>query len=423
MDNQEIHAASRQKKHVWLIPVVLLVLIAAGLLIWKLTAKDKPKPAEGAAVTTEKTTAETETPPERSDNWHTGEVDGTTYYVLDKLYSGDFHVQEVCFYEDEYESFFDASRSVGIRTTDWTSDHADFSLETVLSLEEYTAYCKKWGLTPAYTDPDSAYAILSGTSVYSSRVEVQLADVRTEGDTVTLYLRDRFGGGLPISWGFVLTVPVDPTVKELKLQPVCNAEEFENLVQYGVMYNPVETAAPEKPVIYLYPETETLVRVLLEYDGELTCTYPAYNNGWEVTASPDGTLTDAAGKTYSYLYWEGAGPAEYDFSKGFCVRGEDTAAFLEAALEKLGLNRREANEFIVYWLPRMEDNPWNLIAFQNEAYTDSARLEISPAPNSLIRVFMAWKPLTAPVDIEPQPLDAPARTGFTVVEWGGAELR
>ena len=47
---------------------------------------------------------------------------------------------------------------------------------------------------------------------------------------------------------------------------------------------------------------------------------------------------------------------QYDLSKGFCVKGEDTAAFLEGALEQLGLTRREANEFIVYWLPLMEQN-------------------------------------------------------------------
>ena len=35
---------------------------------------------------------------------------------------------------------------------------------------------------------------------------------------------------------------------------------------------------------------------------------------------------------------------------------------------------------------------------------------------------MTFKPLDQPVDIEPQTLTAPERTGFTVVEWGGSEL-
>ena len=181
-------------------------------------------------------------------------------------------------------------------------------------------------------------------------------------------------------------------------------------------------AGDAKPVIYLYPEEETEVTVRLDYDGTLTCTYPAYEDGWTVTAAPDGTLRDEAGQTYSYLYWEGVARTEYDFSRGFCVPGADTAAFLEDALSRLGLTRREANEFIVYWLPRMEANPYNLIAFQAEDYTNHARLTVTPEPDSLLRVFMAWKPLEAPAGLPAQELPAFKRTGFTVVEWGGAEL-
>ena len=177
-----------------------------------------------------------------------------------------------------------------------------------------------------------------------------------------------------------------------------------------------------KPVVYLYPETETKARVLLDLDGELTCTYPAYRDLWRVAASPDGTLTDEAGQTYNYLYWEGTVNADFDFSRGFCVKGEDTARFLEDALAKLGLTRREANEFIVFWLPRMEGNAYNLIAFQTDAYTDAARLEISPEPDCLIRVFMAYRPLTSFVEVEAQELTAPARRGFVAVEWGGAAV-
>ena len=176
-------------------------------------------------------------------------------------------------------------------------------------------------------------------------------------------------------------------------------------------------------MIYLYPETETRVTVKLDLSGELTCTYPAYDGGWVVTAAPDGTLTDEHGRTYNYLYWEGEGTEAYDFSKGFCVAGSDTAAFLEDALDRLGLTRREANEFLVYWLPRMQDNPYNLIAFQQEAYTESAKLTVSPQPDSVLRVFMAWKPLARPVDIPAQTLPCFERRGFTLVEWGGAEVR
>lgn len=181
--------------------------------------------------------------------------------------------------------------------------------------------------------------------------------------------------------------------------------------------------AAYKPVIYLYPEKEMQVSVDLTLDGKLTCTYPAYSNGWNVTATPDGTLTDTNGKTYNYLYWEGETYAQYDMSKGFCVKGEDTAVFLEDALAKLGLNRREANEFIVYWLPQMEQNPYNIISFQTDAYTNAAELKVSPEPDTLIRVFMSWKKADSYISLPEQGFSAVQRSGFTVVEWGGTEIQ
>jgi len=184
-----------------------------------------------------------------------------------------------------------------------------------------------------------------------------------------------------------------------------------------------EPGVAYKPVIYLYPETETDVSVKLILDGKLICTYPAYNTGWKVNAAPDGTLTDAKGQTYNYLYWEGQTNAQWDMTEGFCVKGEETAAFLEEALAKLGLNRREANEFIVYWLPLMERNPYNMISFQTDIYAHAAQLQIDPEPDTLIRVFMAWKAADALAELPEQELATPERNGFTVVEWGGTELK
>ena len=185
----------------------------------------------------------------------------------------------------------------------------------------------------------------------------------------------------------------------------------------------IDPNADYKPVIYLYPTEKTEVTVKLDYHGQLTCTYPAYNDGWTVTASPDGILTNANGQAYNYLYWEGETYTQYDLSKGFCVKGEDTAAFLEDALAKLGLNRREANEFIVFWLPLMQENPYNIISFQKDVYTESAKLTVTPTPDTVIRVFMAYKSADNYVEIEAQELTAPAREGFTVIEWGGTEVK
>ena len=178
-----------------------------------------------------------------------------------------------------------------------------------------------------------------------------------------------------------------------------------------------------KPVIYLYPEEPTVCSVHLALQGELTCTYPAYGKGWEgFTAYPDGTLLFPDGKSYYCLYWEGRQDTRWDFSEGFCVKGEDTALFLEQTLAAQGLTPREANEFIIYWLPLMEKNPYNVISFQTATYTETAPLHITPTPDSLLRVFMAYYPSQEAVEIPRQELTGFERTGFTVVEWGGSQV-
>ena len=73
-------------------------------------------------------------------------------------------------------------------------------------------------------------------------------------------------------------------------------------------------------------------------------------------------------------------------------------------------------------LPMMQNNEYNVISFQGDVYTDSAKLDIDPAPDTLIRVFMAWQASEIYVNIPEQELDAPEREGFTVVEWGGTKV-
>jgi hypothetical protein len=180
-----------------------------------------------------------------------------------------------------------------------------------------------------------------------------------------------------------------------------------------------------KPVIYLYPKEKTDINVNLDYQGEITCLYPKYNkdNTWEVTAYPDGRIIDKLdNREYSYLYWEGITDKKYDLSKGFVVKGEDTAEFLYEKLKYLGLTTRESDDFITFWLPKMNKNKYNLVSFQNEEYTKLAKLNISPAPDSLLRIFMVFKPLDSPIEVQKQELETFNRKGFTVVEWGGSEI-
>lgn len=183
---------------------------------------------------------------------------------------------------------------------------------------------------------------------------------------------------------------------------------------------------PEKPVIYIYPTQKQHVNVQLNYAGNLTHTYPKYpEKGWNVKAEPNGTLWDETGMEYYALFWEGTLHRPLIAKDGFVVAGTETAKFLEENLAYLGLNRREANEFIMYWLPRMESNAYNLIHFSGEDYEKLAELKITPQPETIIRVMMLTQPLKNNIDIPLQDLKPlhKTRKGFTVVEWGGTETR
>lgn len=180
---------------------------------------------------------------------------------------------------------------------------------------------------------------------------------------------------------------------------------------------------PEKPVIYLYPTEETVVDVTVDFKGIFTVTIPNYQNGWRVIASPDGTLTAADGTAYPYLFWEGISTQIPQIDKGFCVTGSETAAFLCEALTGLGLNEKESADFLAYWLPRMERNPYNVISFLGAEYEAVAPITVSPSPDSLLRVFMVFYASDEAVEIPSQTLPTFVRHGFSVIEWGGCEIR
>lgn len=182
----------------------------------------------------------------------------------------------------------------------------------------------------------------------------------------------------------------------------------------------------DKPILYFYPTEETKVNVNVRYEDRLTVSYPKYTSGgWNILAKPDGTLKDLSTNRELYcLYYEAQNDIDLDIYKdGFIVKGEDSAKFLEEKLEILGLNEREAEEFIIYWLPKLESNKYNYIRFAEEDYiNDNMPLDINPAPDTLIRILMEFKGLEEPIEIKEQPLKQVVREGYTVVEWGGTEI-
>ena len=181
----------------------------------------------------------------------------------------------------------------------------------------------------------------------------------------------------------------------------------------------------EKPIIYLYPETTTELSVKLGKPENITCSYPKYNNGWNVIANTDGTLIDKnTGRKLYSLYWEGIHQEPINLEEGFVVKRNDIIEFLEEKLAILGLNEFETEEFIVYWLPKLQSNEYNYIRFATmEEINKDMPLEFSVEPDTIIRVLMQYKALDSYVEVNEQKLETPKRTGFVAVEWGGTEIK
>lgn len=175
-----------------------------------------------------------------------------------------------------------------------------------------------------------------------------------------------------------------------------------------------------KPIIYLYPKKKTNVKITFEKPSLLTTTYPKYTTSWEVLATPNGSLYDDSGKYYYGLYYEEVRNHTVEFNYGFYVEGDKAIDFLEEKLAIIGLNERESNEFIMYWLPIMEKNKHNLVYFELTDERDYySKINISPKPDSILRMAMHLKKVDGYVKIKEQKLPTFERNGFTVVEWGG----
>ena len=201
-----------------------------------------------------------------------------------------------------------------------------------------------------------------------------------------------------------------------------STEDLEGLQGLEEMLN----TQTDKPVIYLYPSEEADINVTLNSDNiAFTSTYPKYtNNGWRVKAHPDGTLIDSKNRQYNYLFWEGIvkDNSFKTLDEGFCVKGEDTLKFLEEKLTRLGLTDKEQCDFISYWLPRMENNAYNIIKFAKDDYVNAVGLETSYEFDTEITVHMVWKASDSYVKLPEQKLETVYRVGSTLVEWGGTEL-
>jgi hypothetical protein len=189
----------------------------------------------------------------------------------------------------------------------------------------------------------------------------------------------------------------------------------------------------DKPVIYFYSDNEHSADITFSCRGDLVFTYPTYDGNWELAVQGN-TITDRnTGKTYPYLFWESQ-TQNMQFEKssgnleGFVIQTDTAVNFLESSLTALGLSPTEQTDFITYWIPKLMQSEYVFIQFWiDDAYAENiSQMTITPAPDAIRRVFMAYAQLettVVPAAVKPQHLAGFERKSFTVVEWGGSQLQ
>lgn len=176
-----------------------------------------------------------------------------------------------------------------------------------------------------------------------------------------------------------------------------------------------------KPAIYLYPEEKTEVSVKVDLAGDFLKTIPEHGDKWKVTAEPSGKIVNKKdNKEYPYLFWEGPLASHKRPNKGFVVKKSDIHSFLSKTLRKIGLSKQEIFDFQEFWEPKMKEAPYYFITFSfNEDLEKLAPLEITPKPDTVIRVLMDYIPLEEFQEVAKLEIPINKREGFTLVEWGG----
>lgn len=197
------------------------------------------------------------------------------------------------------------------------------------------------------------------------------------------------------------------------------------LIEQTDSLKPVITV--KKPIIYLYATQKTDVSIKLDYKGKIATTFPKYQNGWNVTAYPDGKIFDLkTNRFYASLFWDGDQifpKSHFDYKTGFVIKKENLTDFLIHKLEFIGLSETETNEFVQFWLPILEKNDYNFIHFWvNDDYDGTCKSFILPKPETSIRVFMDFYGLENYKKFPEQILSNTKRKGFTYVEWGGSDV-
>ncbi|NOQ26981.1 MAG: hypothetical protein GQ564_16595 [Bacteroidales bacterium] len=173
-----------------------------------------------------------------------------------------------------------------------------------------------------------------------------------------------------------------------------------------------------KPNIYIYPNEQIQLTVKLDFPmgGKIVTSIPEYGTGWNISVDTNGLIDN----TYSYLFYESTQPDIWQRNSGWIIKKIDLETFFRDNMTNYGFYGQEIDDFIDYWIPRLDNYPYFSICPQTaDLIDDVIELSFSKQPDNVLRLFYVIRAY----DVLPEKLVEPTinsykREGYFITEWG-----
>lgn len=206
------------------------------------------------------------------------------------------------------------------------------------------------------------------------------------------------------------------------------------LIMYLIISIPFQSCEPEddcedeplcdtcimlyKPNIYIYPNEQIQLTVKLDFPigGKVVTSIPEYGTSWNISVDTNGLIDN----TYFYLFYESTQPDIWQKNYGWFLKKDELESFFRKNMGDYGFRGREIDDFIDYWIPRLNNYAFYSIYPQTkELINNVIQFDFSKQPDNLLRLFYVVKGQNQLENqlIEPT-IDSFMREGYYITEWG-----
>ncbi len=174
-----------------------------------------------------------------------------------------------------------------------------------------------------------------------------------------------------------------------------------------------------KPNIYIYPETELFLTLTLDFPegGKVLYSIPEYGNGWSFRVNKSGIIDNE----FEFLFYESSQPDVWQMEKGWCIPSTELSGFFQNNLSRFGFSGREIDDFLDYWIPRLNLADFYTIYPQTSSLINRViDLNFSTDPDHILRLFYVLQEsdLDNSAQLAEPVVESFLREGFVVTEWG-----